>query len=73
MKRRRTIDPRRAAASAGGDPGWYRSIPVVENRAACSKCGTPSTLIGLDGVCLRCRLERRETVGDTAPETAGPF
>jgi hypothetical protein len=58
-KRHRTIDPAKAAAAAGGDPGWYRSIPVVDNRPTCTKCGTRTALLGLDGECLKCRLQER--------------
>lgn len=50
----------KAAKRGGGDPGWYARIPVVDTRAACSRCGTRSGLIGQDGECLRCRLERRK-------------
>ena len=42
--------------------GWYESIPVDDNRPTCSRCGTRTTLIGQDGECLRCRLERRKAV-----------
>jgi hypothetical protein len=58
-KRHRTIDPSKAAAAAGGDPGWYREIPVVDNRPTCTKCGTRAALLGLNGECLRCRLKER--------------
>jgi len=67
VARRKRIDPRKAAASAGGDPGWYRSIPVVDTRVTCAKCGTPSTLIGAGGECLRCRIEKRKAAREATP------
>ena len=60
-KRHRTIDPAPARAAVGGGGGSFydRIVPAQTPRAACSKCGTYSTLLGADRECLRCRLERR--------------
>lgn len=70
-KRHRVIDPQRARTAVGGGGSFYdRIIPAETTRTACSKCGTHSTLIGQDGECLRCRLERRKEV--RGPE-AVPF
>ena len=67
-KRHKRIDPELARKMAGGDPGWYRDIivPTQTPRAACSKCGTRSTLIGADGECLKCRLQARKAAPDNA-------
>lgn len=74
MKRRR-IDPRRAAASAGGDPGWYRSTPLLKQEShCCGQCGAESaTVAGPGEPCLICKLKARQPAGETDPETAGPF
>lgn len=60
-KRHRVIDPARARAAAGGGGGSFydRIAPAQTTRAACPRCGARTTLLGLDGECLRCRLERR--------------
>ena len=67
-KRHRTIDPRKARAAAGGGGGSFydRIVPAEASRTACSKCGIPSTLIGADGECLRCRLEKRKAAREAA-------
>lgn len=58
---KRRIRPDRAAASVGGPRGWYARIEGTHtSRTACSACGTYSTLIGADGACLKCTLERRK-------------
>jgi len=63
-KRHRTIDPRKARAASGGGGGSFydRIIPSEATRSACSNCGGYSTLIGANGECLKCRLDRRRTV-----------
>jgi hypothetical protein len=55
-KRHRVVDPAKARV-AGGGSFYDRIVPTT--RAACSRCGTYSTLLGADRECLRCRLERR--------------
>lgn len=67
-KRRRTIDPAKAAAAAGGDPGWYRSIPVpAHEHFYCGRCGTRSeTVPGPGELCLKCRLQERTKPPDHA-------
>jgi len=67
-KQHRVIDPRRARQAAGGGGGSFydRIVPTQTARAACSKCGIPSTLIGVDGECLKCRLQERTA----APEAS---
>lgn len=63
-KRRRTIDPAKAAAAAGGDPGWYRSIPVpVHECYCCGRCGTSS-------VTVRVRPMRRTGTTDLLQQDA---
>jgi hypothetical protein len=54
-KRRRTIDPAKAAAAAGGDPGWYRSIPVPAPEKCCGKCQQPRDSVDDRGTCGYCR------------------
>lgn len=55
-RRRRRIDPDRAAA---GDPGWYATIPAP-GTFTCSSCGEERHFVGQDdGICLRCRWAKR--------------
>lgn len=64
---KRRIQPDKAAASVGGDPGWYAGIPTPESSwATCPRCGIKTTLIGQDGECLRCRLEKRKAAREAA-------
>ena len=74
-KRHRVIDPAKARRAAGGGGGSFydKIIPAETTRAACSRCGTYSTLIGTDGRCLKCHLALRNAAREAAPETPGPF
>jgi hypothetical protein len=60
MKWRR-IDPAKAAAAAGGDPGWYAAIPVPKHEHyRCGICDAESaTVPATGGLCLKCRLQER--------------
>jgi hypothetical protein len=60
-KRHRTIDPRKAAAAAGGDPGWYRSVPVPKRGFHyCGRCHVESAAVpGPGETCLVCKLKER--------------
>lgn len=70
-KRHRVIDPAKARVAAGGRIGWHdRIIPAQKTLVACSKCGTRTSMIGPDGECLRCRLERRKAA--SSPEEGSP-
>ena len=63
MKRRRRIDPAKAAHSVGGDANWYRSIPTPERTFyCCGRCHTESATVPRPGEpCLKCRLQERST------------
>ncbi|MCL5883800.1 MAG: hypothetical protein M1377_00330 [Deltaproteobacteria bacterium] len=60
-KRRRRIDPAKAARAAGGDPGWYAGIPTPERTFyCCGRCSTESATVHRPGEpCLKCRLQER--------------
>jgi hypothetical protein len=65
-RRRRRVDPGKAAASAmGGEVaarGFYSRIPEPE-KIMCSRCGEERNSVGQEeGVCLRCRWEERKAV-----------
>lgn len=64
-KRHRVIDPAKARAAAGGGGGSFydRIIPAPKTLVACSKCETRTTMIGLAGECLKCRLALRKATG----------
>jgi hypothetical protein len=65
QKHHRVIDPAKARAAAGGGGGSFydRIIPTQTARAACSRCGIHTAMIGAaDGECLKCRLTRRNEV-----------
>ena len=69
-RRRRSINPERAAA---GEVGWYQSIPVSDNRPTCSRCGTRTYIIDQEHAeCLRCKMARnresREQEAAPSPE-----
>ncbi len=69
MKRRR-VDPGKAAQAAMG--GFYDRIEVTRaNWPTCSRCGEPSTMIGQDGECLRCLLDRKRQAREATGQ--GPF
>ena len=73
MKGCRHNDHGKTQAAAGGDPGWYASIVPAETvaqtvGATCSKCGIHSTMLGSDGECLRCRLDRRKAAREQGSE-----
>jgi len=40
---------------------------------ACSRCGGRSTVVGKDGECLKCLLERRKQAQKAIPEAGVPF
>ena len=62
MKDRRKTDK-------GGDPGWYRSIPVnTTGWPTCSRCGVKVSVVDhVDGECLRCRIEKRTAAREATP------
>ena len=37
---------------------WYTGTPALDGWATCSRCGIRTALVGQDGECLRCLLER---------------
>jgi hypothetical protein len=49
---------RRKTDKGGGDPGWYRSIPVnTTGWPTCSRCGVNVAVVDhRDGTCLRCKM-----------------
>jgi ribosomal protein S27AE len=56
---------RQKAKKRASDQGWYAGIPVVDNRATCTRCGTRTALLDHDhSECLRCVLERRKAARD---------
>ena len=62
-KQHRMVAPDRRAV--GG--GFYdKIIPTQTTRTTCSRCGIPTTLIGVDGECLKCRLQARKAAPDNA-------
>jgi len=58
MTRRRRIDPQRAQEAALG--GFYERITPRTPWETCSRCGGKSTVIGQNGECLKCLLERKK-------------
>ncbi len=69
MKRRRRIDPSKAAASALGEVaarGFYSRLPEPE-KITCPRCGEERNSVGQeDGVCLRCRWEGRKAAREAS-------
>ena len=63
-KRHRVIDPRKAGAAAGGDPGWYAGIvleaPYPPPEKCCGKCQLPCYSVDDSGVCGPCRVKGYE-------------
>ncbi len=57
-KRRRTIPADKARAAVMG--GFYdRIVPSAAPCEKCVDCHEPTRMIGADGLCLKCRLERK--------------
>jgi len=59
---------RKGDRDGGGNPGWYRSIPVnTTGWPTCSKCGTHVSIVDREtGECLRCKWERRKREANSA-------
>jgi hypothetical protein len=68
MRRRRTIDPAKAAAAAGGDPGWYAGIPTPARAYhRCGVCDAESaTVPGPGEACLVCKLKERKAAREAS-------
>lgn len=59
-KRHRTIDPAKARAAVGGDPGWYAGMSEPEaTRKECSNCGKRAKILDPEfEECIGCRVRR---------------
>jgi len=72
MTRRRRVDPGKARQAAAGG-SWYERITPRTPWETCSRCGGRSTVVGKDGECLKCLLERRKQAQKAIPEAGVPF
>jgi len=73
MKRKRhhTVSPAKARQAATGS--FYERIVPKSPWQECSRCGGRSTVVGKDGECLKCLLERRKQAQKAIPEAGVPF
>ena len=63
---KRRVPPDKARAAIMGSGFYTRIVPSEANRKTCSKCGAYSTMIGQDGECLKCLLERRKAAREAS-------